>query len=1857
MKTRTRRGLSLILALMMIFSASGIMTVLATEPSDSVSYNSAQQIVTGGLSGSTKAEPDYYNADGSDADEDDFDVALTKTVKSTMTENVFDIELKVVTTQDLEDLEVSADAAVVLVMDVSNSMKDKIDGTSTNDSTQQRITLAKAKAVNFVNSYVTGAGDAKRMFSLVEFGSNAMTVSGWLDANSGQGVVNSSVTSAINGLAVNFPYTYGGHSYTDEGGTNIEGGLMLARNLLTAGQATGGSIAGIKSVYVILLSDGEPTYHVSNSNQSTTELSFILGERGGGSYSTYDDFKDIPGIVSSIQSTSAGGNSAKVIAVCFASDGETMRWKQDEDDKYSNILITTWLASKVGVSNVVSAISAADLGLQLSQISTIITKLATAWVVTDEMGGNILFDASNFDDVGVIFSTNSSNIHYYDSTNRQIVWDVKNDAGNKVGNKTTYTLEYRVDLNTAASGFVAGTAYPTNGDADETDGSAQLKYLVLGPTDNLLTMTPAEIDAKMKTAAFTSPTVKGFLGSLSFNKTKAYNGAALPGATFQLAGIANGVSVTRSAVSGPDGKVNFTNLPSGYTYTLTETAAATGFNLWAGSKTLIISGGAIHGTSTIKNNDTIENELDPGTKTITITKTWNVPTGTTLPEITVNLFRDSGSGPIACGDFTMSTADAVSSGSLTWSKTLTVDKFDPTNGVEYAYTVTEDALNGYTPGILGLDITNTITGEIEPIRVTKQWILPEDWALPVPVVTIELLANGDGTDKTVTLTASNPADSFENLDEYDGNGVPITYSVDEDVPDGYDLVSITGDKDEGFFVTNTLSQQDTDPSGTKTWKVPAGFTDYPTITVQLYADGVAVPGATKTLENGATPYKFEDLPRYLFTYTGEGDNRKVTAVSVIEYTVKEGKMENDVFTAIDDGGTLTDGNNKFTVSYSGMNITNTITGTTEVDVTKKWIDLDGTTPHGNVTINLMTRGGVVRSVSVGDGETETFEDLPMYDELGQPYVYTVQEVTELTGYTATTSGNAADGFVITNKRNLDDTITVQGSKNWAQPNDLPTPQVRIGLYADGKFKQSTMTTSSEVGQGYKFTNLPEYKYEQVLVPGTGTEDEEIDGVLVPGVPAEYTTEIHKIVYTILEGELVEGEFVGVEDGDELTVGDYDYVVSYDGYNVTNTVTGTTSIAGTKNWVDEINSTKPKVTINLYKDGEWEDDYEIIWPAKTYEFTGLKEFDDSGRRYSYTVEEVVPELYSSEQVGYNFTNTLKQVYKTIAVDKQWIDGNAEDRPDIRIDLYRSDDSVNPIASYTMESPTDRYTFTEDKNGNKLKSYSDDLDETYTYSVKEVILYPEGDENADRYETVISGTHITNSLKQKKTFVQATKIWVDPKETHDDVTFTLTGRVNGEVVYGPTTKSLAEDGEGNTVLWSNLDVFDENREFIVYDVDELEMDGYTSYKTGTAPKFTFTNVIDQETVEVKGEKTWDIESSGQHNPQKPSSIWVQLYRDDIALGSPKQVTPDEGNRWFYSFTGLVRYAYEVNDGVVNGDGDEYVYTVKEGYKDSEGNFIAESDGKITFGSTEFTVTYREVDEELPVATMMIAETPDQVVPADKTVTINIINTYNEPSEYFYRIDRNYYTHLSDGTTRTDYAATGATMSPDGSTLIIKPTDYETYPIGDGASPVYGFTGATIKLGESSSDLALSDGELDVEFNEANQTYIITLNYTRNVYKLSVIYHFTDNRKPSGDYKDYTDPGEYAPGDHYTTVKLDPPTGYRLSVPSDASGTFGDGDTTVTYTYSPRGGGNDDDDDDDDTPEIPETPETPETPEIPEIIEIPEEEVPLEEIPEVEIPLAEPPYTGDEGKLVPLAVSMLISGAGLVVLNKKRKEEEAK
>lgn len=454
-------------------------------------------------------------------------VTTQKTISGTDNENEFNITLTVTTQEELKEVPVSADTAVVLVMDSSGSMEGG------------RLTSAKKAAKNFVDKYVKDTTSAdNRYAALVEFASDAWTLNNWINLAQGKKTFKASIDSLRAG-----------------GGTNIEAGLQLAYNLIQEGKKN--VLKNCTNINVILLSDGCPTFHVNENTRTSTAK--VEGVQGGGNVAELEDWQQAEAIASTIRNS---GISLYSIAFAtgtaqFESTETKQEWVWDFfpiSGHYETVNL--WKEQSVydwmnGFSDkAFSAKDADKLSLKFENILNLITLGAKAWNVTDPMGANILY-------TGEASDTEENDTNKFTYQNGVLTWDLKNSTPQVSGSnpKTyTYTLTYPITLNTAADGFVSGQAYPTNGET-------VLTYYLFSKVNDDTTI-PEEPN-KMN---FEIPEVKGYLGELSFIK----NGAdgVLSGADFTLS--MNGGSWEKEATSAADGTVTISGIPSGFTYTLTE---------------------------------------------------------------------------------------------------------------------------------------------------------------------------------------------------------------------------------------------------------------------------------------------------------------------------------------------------------------------------------------------------------------------------------------------------------------------------------------------------------------------------------------------------------------------------------------------------------------------------------------------------------------------------------------------------------------------------------------------------------------------------------------------------------------------------------------------------------------------------------------------------------------------------------------------------------------------------------------------------------------------------------------------------------------------------------------------------------------------------------------------------------------------------------------------------------------------------------------------------------------------------------------------------------------------------------------
>ena len=533
--------------------------------------------------------------------------------------------------------------------------------------------------------------------------------------------------------------------------------------------------------------------------------------------------------------------------------------------------------------------------------------------------------------------------------------------------------------------------------------------------------------------------------------------------------------------------------------------------------------------------------------TVKVTKAW---LGTPAASVTIKLFADGAEKETV----TLTATD-------NWTHTFTnLDKY-ANDGHEIVYTVDETPVAGYTKDIsgtaaTGFTIKNTNTETIN-IPVTKTWVGTAGTS-----ATIKLLA--DGAEKeTVTLTAAdNWTHTFSNLPKFDTtDGHEIVYTVDEvDVPNY--TKGISGTAATGFTVTNTITGKVSVPV-TKVWVGPQASS----AKVTLFADGVEKDSITLNAANGWA-HTFTNLDKY-----NNGTE--------IVYTVTEEPIANYDSVVTGDAAT-------------GFKVTNTNTEKTSVDVTKTWVG----TPAASVTIKLFADGTEKETVTLtaADNWTHTFANLDKYAADGHEIVYTVDE-TPVTNYTKAISGDAANGFTITNT--ITGKVNIPVTKVWVGPE---ASSAKVTLYADGVEKDS-VTLSAANNWVHVFSNLDKYN--------NGTE----------------------IVYTLTEEP----------------ISNYDSAISGNaatGFTVTNTITGKLDIPVTKVWVGPATDS---VTVNLYADGVKVDTVQLTAANQwKHTFANLDKYEN-GREIVYTVDEVLIPGYKTKitgdaQTGFTITNS-KETPKT------------------------------------------------------------------------------------------------------------------------------------------------------------------------------------------------------------------------------------------------------------------------------------------------------------------------------------------------------------------------------------------------------------------------------------------------------------------------------------------------------------------------------------------------------------------------------------------------------------------------------------
>ena len=699
--------------------------------------------------------------------------------------------------------------------------------------------------------------------------------------------------------------------------------------------------------------------------------------------------------------------------------------------------------------------------------------------------------------------------------------------------------------------------------------------------------------------------------------------------------------------------------------------------------------------------------------------------------------------------------------------------------------------------------------EYVSININKEFVDKENIDKYRPTEILFGLYANENSNAIITTTTLNEQNnwkgSFTGLDKYDlETKALINYDVREiEVDKNYTPTYDSERKGNNitFNFTNILKYENviTSVTANKIWNDNEGKVGARTsVTFELYKDGEAT-GITQTASDSL---KWKVTFQNLQKYHNDGTPIKYT---VVEITKLEHYKEPS-----------------YTNIGSVLFVTNTIDYTTfskDVKITKKWVD-PANTEHSDITIDLYQSGNqnVFRTVTLKNGETEyTFTNLPKYDSEGNEYIYTAVEQ-NVEGYTTSYSD---DKLTIINTINQENTVKVEGTKTWVDPQGTEHPTITINLLKNGTIED--VKTLENGTTTYSFENLPKYK----------TND---DGSYI----LDENGNVQLNVYTVTENA-VEG-----------------YTSAQNGTNFTNTINQEKiSVSGTKTWIAPQGTEHPTITINLLKDSVKVDSRELTNGITTYSFDNLDKYDlTDGHEYVYTVSEETVRGYTSAQDGTNFTNTIKQEKISVSGTKTWIDPQGTEHPTITINLLKDGNKVD---------------FRELTNG--TTTYSFDNLEKYDLTDGHEYVYTVTENTVEGYTTTQDGTNFTNTIEQDNSVsVVGTKVWIDPQGTeHQTITITL-------LKDGEKTDKIVTLENGNTQYsFTGLDKYAPDGHIYEYTVEETPVEGYTTTYSQDH-KTIITNTINQEKISVSGTKTW-IDPQGTEHP----TITINLLRNGVEIDS--------------------------------------------------------------------------------------------------------------------------------------------------------------------------------------------------------------------------------------------------------------------------------------------------------------------------------------------------------------------------------------
>lgn len=557
-------------------------------------------------------------------------VSVSKTLDPTEIENVFDITLSVTTKTKVDEVEQVQPLDVVIVMDISNTMKSTFSG-DTNG--RKRCDVAVEAASNFIKQFQEASQSlsCERKVGLVLFNTGLVEGFDLSECKTEQqknGMI-SRLKEVVERYRDDTDYDL---NYKPDGGlrrfTNMETGIVKAQQMLEG--------TGSQNKYMIFLTDGFPTTYglpgtsyttkVNGKNETSTNgiipydsEGSIMKNRITGHPCTYGtSYSDTAAHWAEEHAKEAKSLGIRIFSIGVDVKGQSIANYESQESSSHSVIeaigntqsswrkagtyviddiaqggFEGWLENQIG-SGPGYYFDSTDTNGLLNAFQTIFDTIkqqteyavSASWVAEDPITSDQNSDYIEFIDFfnranqlnnGALTGSagvDRENTATWNSITDTISWDLKNSGYQmKVVDGVTYytySLKYRVRLENEKEGFVDSESYYTNGKT-----TLLYREVINGSL------------RERKRIKFPIPQVQGYIEEFMFYKIRSDNKVGLSGAEFTLThssdcNVCHGdnTPVTLKSLTGisdEHGVVSFKGVPSGHDYILTETKAPPGF--------------------------------------------------------------------------------------------------------------------------------------------------------------------------------------------------------------------------------------------------------------------------------------------------------------------------------------------------------------------------------------------------------------------------------------------------------------------------------------------------------------------------------------------------------------------------------------------------------------------------------------------------------------------------------------------------------------------------------------------------------------------------------------------------------------------------------------------------------------------------------------------------------------------------------------------------------------------------------------------------------------------------------------------------------------------------------------------------------------------------------------------------------------------------------------------------------------------------------------------------------------------------------------------------------------------------------